>query len=149
MAGCGALLDRPSSSTNAWLTSPPLMGTSPRQPVPRLAYGENVLGIGGVVLELVAQLGDVRIHGPAHPVGTVAPHFSQQLAAGDAGAPTTQQRAEQVVFLGRERDRFAAAEHGARRRQYFDVAKPRKRRWPRGHPPEQGLHAGQELQHAA
>jgi hypothetical protein len=38
----------------------------PFEPVPRLPDGGDVAGLGRLLLELAAQLGNVRVHGPAH-----------------------------------------------------------------------------------
>src|SRR3989442_15816273 len=77
---------------------------SPRQAVAGFANREDVLRIGGIALQLAAQLGDVRVDRAAHHLGAVAPDFRQQLRAGDARAVAPDQGQQQIVFLGREGD---------------------------------------------
>src|SRR5437016_10366198 len=46
---------------------------SPRETIAGFANSQNMLRVGGIALQLAAQLGDVRVDGAAHHLGAVAP----------------------------------------------------------------------------
>src|SRR2546423_4188350 len=76
----------------------------PGEAVSGFANRENVSRIRGIALELAPQLGHVRVHRPAHHFGAVAPHFAEQLRARYSGAVAADERQQQIILLGRERN---------------------------------------------
>src|SRR2546427_2014375 len=116
-------LGRTSIGPSAWSRrSASALLMSPRETIAGFADRKNMSGVGGIALQLAAQLGDVRVDGAAHDLGAVAPDFRQQLGARDARAVAPDQGQQQIVLLGRERDGRAIEQHGPRRGEHLDLA---------------------------
>src|ERR1035441_3726125 len=83
----------------------------PREAVAYPGLGEDVFRLGGVGLDLFAQLVDED----AQVLGLVAvvrtPHGLQELAMGHGTAGVRHQVAQSVELLGREADVFAVGVH--------------------------------------
>ena len=63
--------------------------------VPGLVNRQDVLGIGRLVLQLPPELGDVRVHRPAHDGRPVAPYFLQKIQSAGYGPPSSDEGQEQ------------------------------------------------------
>src|SRR3954468_19221421 len=74
---------------------------------------EDVLGLLGVRLELLAQVSDVDVHGARVAVGGVAPHAREQHVAREHAAGARGERAEDLELHERGRHGLAAQGHGA------------------------------------
>src|SRR5467141_2271601 len=128
---------------------------SPRETIAGFADRKNMSGVGGIALQLAPQLGDVGIDRAAHDLRAVAPDFSQQLSAGDAGAVAPDQRQQQIVLFGCQGNGRAIAQHRPRRREHLDLAEFVERRirrppvlFRRDDPSQQCFDAGKQLEHA-
>src|SRR5215213_2690298 len=84
---------------------------------------DEVLRIGGIVLELLAQLRHVRVHRAREHDRTMVPDFAQELYAGGDGALPLDERHHELVRLRRQADVLSASGDGARGRIDGDVAK--------------------------
>src|SRR5712691_8868670 len=116
-----------------------------------LADGEDMPRYRRIGFELAAQLGHVRVHGAALHRGAIAPYLGEELHAADDSPAASQQREQQVELLRGERDRPAAAQHGAGCGDDFHGAELLRlasgvSRWSGA--PQQRLDARQELEHA-
>jgi hypothetical protein len=72
--------------------------------------GENELGTLRVILELLPQPEDVRVHGPGRGKLIVSPHLVQQPIAGDDFASVLDQIPQEIKFLACEPDLSARLE---------------------------------------
>src|SRR5450432_4209700 len=90
--------------------------------IPGFARREDVPGERGLVLELAAQLSDVRIDGAGYRRVGVAPDPAQELEPRHDGASPHPQRDEQVELLGGEIDRHPPLRHRPRAAMDFDVS---------------------------
>src|SRR3954471_6794850 len=96
--------------------------TSLLEAVSHLPDRDDVLWIRGIVLELLAQLGDVRIHGACHDERTVSPDFLEKLGARRHRAVPSHQCKEQLVRFWSERAVRSTLGHRARTEIHDDVA---------------------------
>src|SRR5665647_1977087 len=75
--------------------------------VPGFPNGEKMARRSGVILQLAAQLDDVRVDRAAHHRRLVPPHLTQQLRALRDGAVAAHERHEEIELLRPERHRRA------------------------------------------
>ena len=71
-------------------------------------HRDDVLGVRGVVLDLLAELGDVHVHGAGEGDGVVVPDGVEELLAGDDLAAVLDEVGEELELAGRDVDRLAA-----------------------------------------
>src|SRR4051812_4143205 len=118
--------------------------------------GEDVPGLGGIRLELPAELCNVSVHGPAHDGSTVSPDRAQQFVpAGDPALPL-QQCNEEIELLRRKLDALLPTAYGACSDIDLDVAEALDRRrrhrahraTPVSRTTNQRLDPSKQLQHA-
>src|SRR5215471_14580662 len=94
----------------------------PDEAVAQPVNGQDVLGMGGVGLDLLAQRCDVDVNGSSRWHRIVAPDLVEQLVARQQRVPMLHEIPQKLVLEGREGQRLAGPEHSRAAKVYSDIA---------------------------
>src|SRR5690606_21321342 len=95
-APCEAMNPPTSAESTATIRTPMIPVISPLEAVPDPADRDDVPGVGGIILDLLAQPADVHVHRAAVSVVVVAPHTREDQVPGEHRALVAHQLGDQV-----------------------------------------------------